>query len=64
MNEDNENIYSVFYPTVARRVVAKTATLKAPPAGAALELAPLEPGVAFEKIVISWGDKVRTYLFD
>ena len=64
LNEDKENIYSVFYPTVARRVVAKTATLKTPPAGAALELAPLDPGVAFEKIVVSWGDKVRTYLFD
>lgn len=55
LNERVENIYSVFYPTVARRIVAKTVEFKSLPAPDAdgcivLEIAPLDPGIAFEKI--------------
>ena len=57
-------MYSVFYPTVARRVV-KT-TLRLPYDGSAglhtLTLRPLDPGVVFEKIVIDLGGKRTTYL--
>ena len=65
LNENKENIYSVFYPTVARRVVAKKVTLDVPKGRRAprLVLAPLDPGVAFEKIVVSWGDGPKGYLF-
>ena len=58
LNEKPENIYSTFYPTVARRVVAKTVPLDVPEGRRAhrLVLAPLDPGIPFEKVVVSWGD--------
>ena len=59
LNERPENIYSVFYPTVARRVVAKKVEFASLPAvdrkgEIALELSPLDPAVAFEKIVVDF----------
>ena len=59
LNERPENIYSVFYPTVARRVVAKKVEFSSLPAGdreglVTLELSPLDPGVAFEKIEVDF----------
>ena len=54
LNEKPENIYSVFYPTVARRVVRTKMTLDVPSELDAseivvLELSPLDPGIAFEQ---------------
>ena len=58
LNEKPENIYSVFYPTVARRVVRRKTTLDVPAeldasGFAVLELSPLDPGVAFEQVTVT-----------
>ena len=65
LNEKPENIFSMFYPTVARRVVAKTVSLDVPKGcrSVKLVLAPLDPGIPFEKVVVSWGDGPKGYLF-
>lgn len=67
LNENPENIYSIFYPTVARRVVAKTVRLESPESHTSspvdLSVTPLDPGIVFEKIIVNWGGKKSTYLF-
>lgn len=67
MNEDPENIYTVYYPTTARRVIEKTVKLPVPAPGAdgylTLSLSPLDPGVVFEKIVVDAGGYSKSYLF-
>lgn len=66
LNEKPENIYSVFYPTVARRVVEKKVDLMVPetPDGKhILTITPLDPGIVFEKIVIDFGGYQDSYLF-
>ncbi len=64
LNEEPQNIYNKFYPTVARRVVEKSATVKTAGAGESiLEIRPLDPGIVFEKIVIDLGGYTPTYLF-
>ncbi|MDE6741240.1 MAG: glycosyl hydrolase 115 family protein [Muribaculaceae bacterium] len=64
LNENPENIYSVFYPTVARRVVEKKIPVKTGKTGETLlEIAPLDPGIVFEKIVIDLGGYEPEYLF-
>ena len=64
LNEDPQNIYNVFYPTVARRVVEKSIPVKTAKTGETiLEVRPLDPGIVFEKIVIDLGDYEPTYLF-
>ena len=65
MNEEPENIYTKFYPVIARRVIEKTVDLKTASNGgnAVLELKPLDPGVVFEKIVIDLGGYTPSYLF-
>ena len=65
LNERPENIYSTFYPTVARRVVAKMVSLDVPKGRRSIKLvlAPLDPGIPFEKVVVSWGDGPKGYLF-
>ena len=65
LNEDKENIYSVFYPTVARRVVESVVTL---PIDASkdshfLTLTPDDPAILFEKIVIDAGGYQPQFLF-
>ena len=66
LNEAPENIYSVFYPTVARRVVSKGVRFDF--AGhdeervVDLEVSPLDQGVAFENIVVDFGGAPRQYL--
>lgn len=66
LNEKPENIYTTFYPTVARRVVEKTVKMK-PSTGTegrhTLTLSPLDPGIVFQKIVIDWGGYRPSYLF-
>ena len=72
LNEAKENIYSVFYPTVARRVVANEVKVKVPGVtsrrgadknGLDIILEPLDPGVAFERVIVDWsGAPIRGYL--
>lgn len=56
--------YTVMYPTVARRVIDKTAKLPGVAAGRhTLTIAPRHPGIVFEQIVIDWGGYKPSYLF-
>lgn len=66
LNEDPANVYSVFYPTVARRVVKKDAKLQLPAASDrvyTLIVKPLDPGIVFQKIIVDFGGYQETYLF-
>lgn len=67
LNEAPANIYTTFYPTVARRVVEKEVELPVPVHAdgedVMLTLTPLDPGVVFEKIVIDYGGYRPGYLF-
>lgn len=65
LNEDPENIYSVFYPTVARRVVETVTELPVTGKGDlhTLEISPLDPGIVIEKIVVDFGGYQPSYLF-
>ena len=65
LNEKPENIYSVYYPTIAKRVVEMVVEL---PIDAnekvhMLTLHPQDPGIVFEKIVIDLGGYQSQYLF-
>ncbi|MFY7814551.1 MAG: glycosyl hydrolase 115 family protein [Chryseobacterium taeanense] len=66
LNEDPANIYSVFYPTVARRVVENETELQLPKTADGqqiLIIKPLDPGIVFEKIIVDFGGYEKTYLF-
>ena len=66
LNEEPENVYTLLYPTVARRVVESKVKLKLPASGDTLQtltLKPLDPGIVFEKIVVDFGGYQQTYLF-
>lgn len=66
LNEDPENVYGVFYPTVARRVVKKNATLQLPASTDGIQtlvVKPLDPGIVFQKIIVDFGGYQETYLF-
>lgn len=66
LNEKPENIYSIFYPTVARRVVEKTVKLDVPTSAdgtQVLTLTPQDPGIVFQKIVVDFGGYKNSYLF-
>lgn len=59
LNEKPENCYSVFYPTVARRIVEKEVRFDSiGPRNAdgriSLEICPLDQGIAFEKIELGF----------
>ena len=64
LNEKPQNIYSIYYPTIARRVVEQVVEL---PVGKGdshtLTIRPQDPGIVFEKIVIDLGGYERQYLF-
>ena len=65
LNEKPENIYSIYYPTIASRVVEKEVTL---PLSASedihtLTIHPQDPGIVFEKIVIDLGGYQPQFLF-
>ena len=65
LNEKPENIYSVFYPTVARRVIEKTFRLpidNSVPVHT-LTIRPLAPGIVFEKIVVDYGGYEPSHLY-
>ena len=63
LNEDPANIYSVYYPTVARRVVETVSELPVEDNILSLVLRPLDPGIVFEKIVIDYGGYTPQFLF-
>ena len=64
LNEAPENIHSVYYPTVARRVVENTVKLPVSQRSVhELTLRPLSPGIVFEKIVVDYGGYRPQYLF-
>ena len=64
LNEEPENIYSVYYPTVATRVVDAVESFDISSAGEhTLTIKPIEPGTVFEKIVIDCGGFEPSYLF-
>ena len=57
-------MYSVFYPTIARRVIEKEVTLPVGKDGIhELTLRPQHPGLVFEKIVVDFGGYKPSYLF-
>lgn len=66
LNDEPENIYSSFYPTVARRVVESVVTFE--PSSSTngthtLTFRPIEPGTVFQKIVVDCGGYKKSYLF-
>ena len=66
LNEDPENIYTVFYPTVARRIVEKKVRLRLPKQNSEdyiLNLKPLDSGIVFQKIVVDLGGYKDSYLY-
>ena len=66
LNEDPANVYSVYYPTVARRVVEKKVRLALPSSSDGtymLTFRPLDPGIVLEKIVVDYGGYQPSYLF-
>jgi len=64
LNEKPQNIYTTYYPTIARRVVEKVVELPVGDGGThTLTLHPKDPGIVFEKIVIDLGGYRPQYLF-
>ena len=65
LNEKPENIYTIYYPTVASRVVEKVVELPIDPSKAihTVTLHPQDPGIVFEKVVIDLGGYKKQYLF-
>ena len=63
LNEDPKYIYSVYYPTVARRVVETVSDLPAAAGWTELTIRPLDPGIVFEKIVLDYGGYTPRFLF-
>ena len=64
LNEKPENIYTIYYPTVASRVVEKEVELSLGEGDIhTLTLHPQDPGIVFEKIVIDLGGYQRQFLF-
>lgn len=58
------HMYSVFYPTIARRVVENTVELTANGDEMhTLTIHPRHPGIIFEKIVVDYGGYQSQYLF-
>ena len=66
LNEDPKNIYSIYYPTVARRVIEKTVTMPLVSSTDGLHtltFTPNDPGIVLEKIVIDFGGYKKQYLY-
>ena len=65
LNEKPENIYSVYYPTIASRVVEKIIEVPVDSNVDVHELIihPQDPGIVFEKIVIDLGGYQKQFLF-
>lgn len=63
LNEEPQNTYTVYYPTVARRVVDSEVELPAAGGWNTLTITPLDPGIVFEKIVVDYGGYTPQFLF-
>jgi hypothetical protein len=65
LNEKPENIYSIYYPTIASRVVEKIIEVSVDSNVDVHELIihPQDPGIVFEKIVIDLGGYQKQFLF-
>ena len=63
LNEDPANIHTVYYPTVARRVVETVSELPAAPGWQEIVLRPLDPGIVFEKVILDYGGYTAQFLF-
>ena len=66
LNELPENVYSIYYPTVARRIVEKKAKLNVPNTSDGMQtitFKPLDPGIVLEKLVVDYGGYKKSYLF-
>jgi hypothetical protein len=66
LNENKENIYTIYYPTVARRVVDSKITVPLKGninATHTLTLRPLDPAIVIEKIVVDAGSYSQQFLF-
>ena len=65
LNEKPENIYSVYYPTIAKRVVEQVVELPLDTQSDVhtLTIHPQDPGIVFEKVVIDLGGYQPQYLF-
>ena len=63
LNEKPENIYSIYYPTVARRVVDRQLNFPAGKGMHTLVFRPLDPAIVLEKIVVDLGGYHKQFLF-
>ena len=57
LNEKPENIYDIYYPTIARRVIDKTVDVEMKPTADnihTITLTPNDPAIVFEKIIIDY----------
>lgn len=66
LNELPENVYTVYYPTVARRVIEKEVTLELPVQSDGiyvLDFKPMHPAIVLEKIVIDYGGYDKSYMY-
>lgn len=66
LNEKPENIYSKYYPTIARRVIESIVPLTLGNRKDGIHtlcITPLDPGIVIEKIVIDLGGYQPSYLF-
>lgn len=66
LNELPQNVYNIYYPTVARRIVEKKVKLNIPETldgMQTLTFKPLVPGIVLEKLVIDYGGYKKSYLF-
>lgn len=66
LNEKPANIYDIYYPTVARRVVETTVRLPMKSMEGhdhSLVFTPVDPGIVLEKIVVDGGGYHSQYLF-
>ena len=64
LNEKPENIYSIYYPTIARRVVESVVRLpiKRGAARHSIKILPRDPGIVFEKVIADMGGYRKSYL--
>ena len=66
LNEDPANVYSIYYPTVAGRVVETALELAVGSAQDGLHtmtISPVEPGTVFQKFVLDFGGYKKSFLF-
>lgn len=63
LNEQPENIYSIYYPTVAGRVIDHVEKFSFDAGEHTLTIRPIEPGTVFEKIVVDCGGFEKSFLF-